>query len=123
MKDETVTASVGATSLHIADGRLTADSGMGATLSLEDEARLDATKILLNSPDVGSSEPKPKPLELTEIILKDGSGNPLGNQPFIARLPDGTEYAGVVNEEGKASVALPHDAEIRFINFHNFLRS
>ena len=85
----------------------------GASLGLASEAKLDASKVLLNSPaqasdDVQVDDPTP-----TTIELVDQDGDPLPYQRFRVVYEDG-EYTGVTDGEGRATVPSDASGEITF---------
>src|SRR5205814_4107467 len=59
-----------------------------------DLAKIDGTKILLNSPSSSTDDEVEPPPPPTEIELVDEKGKPLPNQRFIATYDDGTVISG-----------------------------
>jgi len=106
-------ASEGVTGRLLPDA-LVIETAAGASLSLTDEAKLDGTKILLNSPARASGEPPPEAEPPTIIELCDQDGLPVAGQRFRIRLPDGSERSDVLDDRGRATVDLPADAVVDF---------
>ena len=93
-------------------------SSNGAAIALGSEAQIDGARVLLNSPETASDEIDNEEPEPTIIELVDQAGEPLPNRPFRIVLSDGSEMSGVLDEEGRASVALEEEAEIYFPGLH-----
>ncbi|MEM9693882.1 MAG: type VI secretion system tip protein TssI/VgrG, partial [Myxococcota bacterium] len=83
-------------------------------LAMGTEVKVDASKILLNSPVEAVEEPPEDPEPPTEIELVDQHGQPIAGQAFVIELADGTTRGGVTDHEGKATIELAEDGEIRF---------
>jgi type VI secretion system secreted protein VgrG len=86
----------------------------GAALGLSSEAALDGSKVLLNSPAAAEDTIEDDPVQTTTIELLDDEGNPIANQPYRIVLGDGSEVAGVLDEEGRAEIELDEDGDIYF---------
>lgn len=85
-----------------------------ASLGLKSEAKLDGTKVLLNSPENASDDIQTNQPNPTRIELVDEEGQPVAYQRYRIELGDGTEYTGFLDEEGKAEVDLPSSGTITF---------
>jgi len=86
----------------------------GASIGLQSEAKVDGSKVLLNSPesasdDIEVTEPNP-----TTIEVVDEDGNPVANQRFRIELSGGGEQMGFTDEEGKAVVHIEGSGQITF---------
>lgn len=109
-----VFAETGAGVVALDDERLVFHMVAGASASFGAEVHIDGTKVLINSPDRHTEDPSPPPPEKTVIELVDPEGRPMSNQRYVILLADGTEIAGRLGEDGRASVDVPADAGIRF---------
>ena len=56
---------------------------------------------------------------LTTLSLSDEDGKPLGGRRFLVRLADGSELAGVLDDEGKAELYIDEDAKVIFPDADN----
>ena len=86
----------------------------GAGVELTQEARIDGASVKLNCAVDDASPFKPETSKPTKISLVDQDHVALAKQRFTIVLPDGTERAGVLDEEGKATVWLDASGEIVF---------
>lgn len=86
----------------------------GASLSMGKEVKIDAEKILLNSPDRATDELPEDPPPTTTIELFDQAGSPLAGQRYVIHLPDGSQRSGRLDNDGCAEVDLPADGTITF---------
>ena len=86
----------------------------GASLSLGKEAKLDASKILLNSPDKATDPPPSAPEPPTTIALCDDAGAPLAEQRYLITLDDGSQLSGMTGPDGKSELELKAGGEIVF---------
>ncbi|WP_437967090.1 type VI secretion system tip protein TssI/VgrG [Sorangium sp. So ce260] len=86
----------------------------GAGLGLSSEVAVEGSQILLNSPQSASDTVEESRVEPTIIELHDESGQPIPNQPFRIVLEDGSEVAGVLDEDGRAAVELEGGGEVYF---------
>lgn len=85
-----------------------------ASLSLKTDVQIDGKKILLNSPDHATdpvTDTAPPP---TKIQMKDQSGKPLANQRFVITMPDGAEYSGILDKDGKTEMEFEGSGKITF---------
>ncbi len=115
------------TNLASEDIRLKAESGLsaagekvlvaspGASLRLNDSAKLCSKQIALNSnaepvDDMPGADP-PAP---TTIELVDQNGAPIIHARYVVRLEDGSEISGVTDSKGKTTLELELCGEIVF---------
>jgi type VI secretion system secreted protein VgrG len=89
-------------------------SGSGSCLSLDADARLEGGAIQLQSPDPQSSERDEDTIDPTVIELRDDDGNPMANRHYRIQLDDGTEQAGMLDDDGRATVTIEGQASIVF---------
>src|SRR5262249_14694299 len=85
-----------------------------ASLSMKEEIKADAKKILLNSPDKATDEPPPEGPPPTNIELVDDEGKPLAYQRFLVLLDDGSEVSAMTDKDGKAELELKTGGKIVF---------
>jgi type VI secretion system secreted protein VgrG len=90
-----------------------------ASLSMKTDVQIDGKQILLNSPDkakdpVPDTSPPP-----TKIQMKDQNGKPLANQRFVISLPDGSEYSGVLDKDGRMEMEFEGSGKITFPDLAN----
>ncbi|XXY17057.1 type VI secretion system tip protein TssI/VgrG [Sorangium sp. So ce216] len=86
----------------------------GAGLGLSSEVAVEGSRILLNSPQNASDTVEESRVEPTIIELRDESGQPIPNHPFRVVLEDGSELAGVLDEDGRAVLELEGGGEVYF---------
>lgn len=86
----------------------------GASLGLGTEAKLDGSKVLLNSPEQASDTLQAHEPERTKIELVDQDGHPIPYQRFRIELGDGSHYTGFLDQDGKAEVDVDGSGEIVF---------
>ncbi|MGK3998650.1 type VI secretion system tip protein TssI/VgrG [Sorangium sp. So ce1024] len=86
----------------------------GAGIGLSSEAAVEGSRILLNSPQSASDTVEESRVEPTVIELRDEDGQPIPNQPFRVVLEDGSEVAGVLDEDGRAVLELEGGGEVYF---------
>ncbi|WP_437547267.1 type VI secretion system tip protein TssI/VgrG [Sorangium sp. So ce367] len=86
----------------------------GAGIGLSSEAAVEGSRILLNSPQSASDTVEESRVEPTVIELRDERGQPIPNQPFRVVLEDGSEVAGVLDEDGRAVLELEGGGEVHF---------
>lgn len=86
----------------------------GASLALGSEAKLDGSKVLLNSPEQASDDIEVNEPEVTTIELVDQDDNPIPYQRFRILLDDGSHYTGFLDDQGKAEVDVDGGGEIVF---------
>ena len=103
----------GAVTQMTSNGMVT-ETEKGASFSMGQQVKVDAQKILLNSPDQATDEPPPPPAPPTRLSLVDEKGQPLANQRYVIVLEDGSEYSGRLDKDGKIDIELPEDGEIFF---------
>lgn len=91
-------------------------AGEKGRLKLTQDATLDGGLVKLNcTPESDSLEPPEyEPPEPTEIELTDEQGAPLAHKRFVLVHGDGSEQAGVLGSDGKASVFVDASCEIVF---------
>ena len=99
---------------QMTDSGMVTETEKGASFSMGQEVKVDASKILLNSPDQATDEPPPPEDPPTKIALVDAKGQPLSNQRYVIVMEDGSERAGRLDKDGKAEIELPEDGEIHF---------
>ncbi len=88
-------------------------AGVGAMLSLAEEAELMGQQISLTKPsDVRGLSPEER--ELTVIELTDEEGLPCPNQRYVLVFEDGSEQSGFLDGEGRAELFLEEGATVRF---------
>ncbi|MEZ4442742.1 MAG: type VI secretion system tip protein TssI/VgrG [Polyangiaceae bacterium] len=96
--------------------------GKEGQLQLDENARLDGTQVKLNcQPDPVDEEAPPEyePPKKTTLSLSDEDGKPLSGRRFLVRLADGSELAGVLDDEGKAELYIDEDAKVIFPDADN----
>ncbi|MFO0614900.1 MAG: type VI secretion system tip protein TssI/VgrG [Polyangiaceae bacterium] len=86
----------------------------GASLGLSTEAKIDGTRILLNSPTSASDVVKDETPPATHIELVDEDGCALPRQAFRIVLEDGSERTGTTDDDGKAELDLAASGKIFF---------
>lgn len=85
-----------------------------ASLSMKTDVQLDGKKILLNSPDQAKDPVEDTAPPPTKIQMKDQSGKPLSNQRFVITLPDGSEYSGILDKDGRTEMEFEGSGKITF---------
>ncbi len=95
----------------------------GASLGLSSEAKLDGSKILLNSPSDAEDTVEETRIEPTVLELCDDAGDPIPNHPYRVIFADGREIAGALDAEGRAELELEEDAEVVFPGLSGTRRS
>ena len=85
-----------------------------ASVGLAKDAQIDGKQILLNSPE-DAKEPVPdKSPKPTTITLVNQKGNPLANQRYLVSLADGSQVGGILDKDGKATLAIEGPGSITF---------
>lgn len=69
-----------------------------------------------SSDDPGSSSDSQTPTAWISFSLKDDAGKPVANEPYLIKLPDGSEQGGSLDENGKAKLTgiTPGSCQISF---------
>jgi type VI secretion system secreted protein VgrG len=91
--------------------------GEEGQLQLDKNARLDGTQVKLNcQPDPVDEESPPEyePPKKTTICLNDEDGKAMPGRRYVIVLADGSERAGMLDENGKAEVYIEEDAKVIF---------
>jgi type VI secretion system secreted protein VgrG len=89
----------------------------GASVCLTANVKIDGSGVHLKKPPDASDGPaaRSKPPSPTRLKLTDQDGNPVPGERFVITLDDGTERAGVLDENGERLLpALEGKATIRF---------
>jgi type VI secretion system secreted protein VgrG len=86
----------------------------GASIGLSSEAKIDGSRVLLNSPESASDNVESDEAQPTQVSLTDDEGNPLARQPFRVVLDDGSEITGITDDEGRADIELEGSGTIFF---------
>ncbi len=76
----------------------------GASVGLTSEAAIDGSRVLIKSPASATDPVQDPTVETTSIELVDQDGRPMAYQRFRLTFGDGTEYTGVLDQDGKADV-------------------
>lgn len=89
----------------------------GAAVELSSgTARVTGADVKLGGPVPNANEDSryrdPTP---TKIEAKDDEGNPLAGQRFVIQLSDGTERAGVLDEDGKAELLIEEEGDAHIV--------
>ncbi len=85
-----------------------------ASLALASEAKLDGSRVLLNSPEAASDSIETSSPEVTTIELVDQDGDAIPYRQFVVRLEDGRQWMGFLDAAGKAEVDLTGSGKIEF---------
>jgi type VI secretion system secreted protein VgrG len=85
-----------------------------ASIAMGKEMKVDAEKVLLNSPEQATDAPPKEPSKTTTIELVDTDGNPLAYQRYLLVLDDGSEQSGVLDKDGRAEVDVEASGTILF---------
>lgn len=85
-----------------------------ASVGLGTEAKIDGTRVLLNSPEQASDTIEVHEPVLTRIELVDQDGEPIPYRRYRVQLEDGTAFSGFLDAQGRAEVDLPEGGEIVF---------
>ena len=94
-------------------------AGEQGKLKLAADARLDGSVVKLNcdpAPPDPLEPPIYEPPKPTRIELADEDGKALSNRPYVLTFADGSERAGVLDEEGRAEVFIDASCDITFPN-------
>jgi phage baseplate assembly protein gpV len=86
----------------------------GASLSMQQQVKVDGSQILLNSPDQATDPPPKDPDPPTTVMLKDQDGTALVQQRFLIKLDDGSDLTGMTDQEGSAVLDLARGGTITF---------
>ncbi|AKT43725.1 type VI secretion system Vgr family protein [Chondromyces crocatus] len=89
----------------------------GASVCLTADVKIDGGTVYLKEPPDASDGPEARraPPPPTQIKLTDQDGNALPSERYLLILDDGTERAGVLDENGEATVhGLEGKAKIHF---------
>ncbi|MBK8940823.1 MAG: type VI secretion system tip protein VgrG [Polyangiaceae bacterium] len=86
----------------------------GASLGLKSEAKLDGSRVLLNSPEQASDDIQVSAPELTTLELVDDDGNPVPYQRYRVRLDSGGEIMGFLDDHGRAKLELSEAGQVSF---------
>ncbi len=83
-----------------------ADPGKMAEIKAEEAKikKLEPGSTRLEPSDESEQETKQEDSHWVGIRLKDDEGNPIPNEPFRIKLPDGTIVEGTLDSEGKAEI-------------------
>lgn len=100
-------------------GETVAMVSAGAAVALGDEARVDGSRILLNSPESASDELDTERTPPTTIVLCDDAGQPLAYQRYRIVMEDGSETSGMLDRDGRAVVELESGGTIYFPGVEN----
>lgn len=85
-----------------------------ASVLLKSEAKIDGSRVLLNSPANASDTIVVTSPQLTTVELVDQDENPVPYQRFRIELDDGSEVAGFLDADGKAEVDVQGQGQIFF---------
>lgn len=85
-----------------------------ASVGLAKDAQIDGKQILLNSPEQATDPVPDKSPKPTTITLVDQKGKPLANQRYLVTLADGSEVGGILDKDGKATLAIEGTGTITF---------
>ncbi|MEM6791890.1 MAG: type VI secretion system tip protein TssI/VgrG [Myxococcota bacterium] len=107
-----ISASGASLALGAKGGHLT-DAG-GGGVHVKSEVRVDGSQILLNSPVEATDAAPPERLPPTTVVVRDQDGNPISGARFDVVQAGRVVRGGVSDREGKATVYLEEDGEIRF---------
>jgi len=98
----------------------TADLGKvseaNANPSEQEKGQFGSTEVKSTGPPETPEETSAEETHWIGIELKDEEGNPIPNEPFMLRFPDGTIYEGNLDDEGKFILKglAPGDYEVCF---------
>ena len=70
----------------------------------------------VHKPEEEKQKDKEQKKTWIEIVLKDEEDKPVAGEPYVVKLPDGSEYTGSLDDEGKARVEGndPGEATVEF---------
>lgn len=94
----------------------------GASIAMGMDVKVDASRILLNSPERARDTPENDPGPPTKIELVDQDGNPLPYQRYIVTLDDGSEISGITDKDGNADFGMKLPGTITFPDLSNVQR-
>jgi type VI secretion system secreted protein VgrG len=85
-----------------------------ASIAMNEEVKVDGTKILLNSPEQASDPPPEPSSPPTKVKLTDTHGKPLAYQRFLVTMDDGSEVSDITDADGNAEMDLEGGGKITF---------